>query len=197
MKKDLVLDDLRKAKQELADKSDEELEEEHQSSILFKRIVNVLVASFLVLLMLSFLYLGSPVYSYIFGLAGSSRIDDFNTVVFRNEVIVSFDDETLFFLQELYNPLGDERAVCLLGEVKGNEYFVEGYYKPRVFERAWNYVSHAPCSDDTIIMLHTHPFKRCAPSSTDKNTLRNTKFVNPNIIMLVMCGAERFSAVID
>ena len=195
MKRDLVLEDLQRAKREMEGKSRRELEEEHRKTkrlrIIFLRVVAVL----LVLLMLSFIYLSAPVYTFIYGFAGSSRVVD-NEITFRNEVTVFFDEETLAFLQELYDPLGDERAVCIRGEIKDDEYFVEDYYKPRVFERAWNMVSHEPCDEDTIIMLHTHPFKRCAPSRTDENTLRITQSRNPEIIMLVMCGTRRFSAVI-
>ena len=196
MKRDLVMEDLNRAKQELASKSEKDLEREQQKSERFKKTFNRLIATFLVLLMLSFLYLSAPVYTYIYGLAGSSKVNLQNEITFKNQVTVQINEETLHFLQELYDPLGDERAVCLQGEIKKDKYIITDYYKPLVFDRAWNRVSHEPCRNDTIIMLHTHPFKRCAPSRTDENTLRITQITNPEIIMLVMCGKRRFSAVI-
>ena len=194
MKRDLVREDLERARfeieRDLAREDAEGRGVDKQSSR-----VSVFIAVFLILLMLSFLYLGYPVYSYILGLAGSSKLSG-NDVLFRNSVLVSFDDDTLSFLQDLYNPFGDERAVCLTGVVEGNNYVVSSFYKPVIFDRSWNFVSHSPCSGDTIIMLHTHPFSRCEPSRTDRMTLARSKINNPDVIMLVMCGSERFSAVI-
>jgi hypothetical protein len=195
-KRDLMREDLDKAREEIEKITDEELEKEHSKNEKFRKLFIRALAVFLVLLMLTFLYLGSPVYNYIFGLAGSSTIKENNELEFKNEITVRIDDEVLIFLQELYNPLGDERAVCLMGEIKNDEYIVQSYYKPIIFDRGWNYVSHSPCTEGTIIMMHTHPFKRCAPSQTDKNTLRITQQTRPEIIMMVMCGKNRFSAVI-
>lgn len=189
-------EDLERARAEIERVSDQELDKESRKNVRFKKFFIRSIAVFLVFLMLSFIFLSAPVYTFIYGFVGSSRIDDNNEIVFRNSVVVSFEEEVLLFLQELYDPLGDERAVCLLGEIKEDVYFVDDYYKPVVFDRAWNRVSHAPCSDETIIMLHTHPLKRCNPSRTDENTLRITQISNPEIIMMVMCGSRRFSEVI-
>ena len=198
MKKYTIEEDLKQAKIEI----DKEFEENENKESKKKtntenrrKITTTIIAASLIFIILSYLYLGAPVYSYILGLAGSSKINN-NEITFKNSITVEFNEETLAFLQELYNPLGDERAVCLRGEIKNNTYFVEEYYKPIIFDRAWNYVSHTPCDLDTIIMLHTHPFKRCEPSRTDRETHRRTKQSNPNILMMVMCGSERFSAVI-
>ena len=196
MKRDLVLEDLQKAKKDIEKLSPKELEEGHKRNKRIKKIFIRLSAIFLILLMISFLYLSAPVYTYVYGIVGSSKLNENNEAIFKNQILVRFNEETLTFLQELYNPLGDERAVCLLGEKKGNTYEITSYYKPVVFDRAWNMVSHEPCSQETLIMLHTHPLKRCNPSRTDKNTLRITQHTKPDIIMLVMCGNRRFSAVI-
>lgn len=192
-KKDLVREDLDRAKLEL--EGEDDFVESDSGNFRFKRLKIVLLASFMVLLLLSFIYLSSPVYSFILGLAGSSKLVG-SSVVFEDSVVVSFDDETLNFLQELYNPLGDEQAVCLQGVVEGDVYVITGYYVPLIFDNAWNFVSHASCSDDAVIMLHTHPFNRCEPSSTDRASLANSKLSNDESLMLVMCGKNRFSAVI-
>lgn len=194
MKKDLVIEDLEKAKIDL-EKDEDLLAPETPNNFNSKKVKTFFLASFLILLMLSFLYLSSPVYSFILGLAGSSKLDGSN-VIFENSVIVSFDANTLGFLQDLYNPLGDEHAVCLLGDVVDGKYVVTDYYVPLISDHDWNFVSHAPCNDDAIIMLHTHPFKRCEPSQTDRNTLKMTQLRNDKMLMLVMCSKNRFSAVI-
>lgn len=189
-------EDLEKARAEIERVPVEELDKESQRNERFKKYFIRGVAVFLVLLMLSFIFLSAPVFNFIYGFVGSSRVDSNNEIFFKNSAVVSFDDDVLLFLQELYDPLGDERAVCLLGEIKEGVYFVEDYYKPLIFDRSWNSVSHAPCSDESIIMLHTHPLKRCNPSATDRVTLIRSQQANPDIIMLVMCGSRRFSAVI-
>ena len=190
-KKDLVREDLERAKLELEQEDDIV----KSDNFWFKRAIIIVLASFMVLLMLSFIYLSSPVYSFILGLAGSSKLDG-SSVVFESSVVVSFDDETLNFLYDLYDPLGDEQAVCLQGVVDNNEYVVTGYYIPLIFDNAWNFVSHESCSDASIIMLHTHPFNRCEPSRTDRASLANYKLRSSENLMLVMCGKNRFSAVI-
>ena len=53
-------------------------------------------------------------------------------------------------------------------------------------------VSFKACPDDTLIMLHTHPFKHCEASRTDLNTLRKQKRVNENLLMIVMCEDNRY-----
>lgn len=166
-----------------------------QKSSFFKKKVVFVVALLLIFIMLSYFYLGYPVYSYVLGLAGSSTLSG-NDVLFRDSHVVSFDDDTLTFLQELYDPFADERALCLTGSVEGNEYVVSSFYEPLIFDSSWNFVSHSPCSSETIVMFHTHPFSRCEPSSTDRNTLRLSQMNNPDVIMVVMCGRNRFSAVI-
>ena len=67
------------------------------------------------------------------------------------------------------------------------------FYQPDVYEESVSHVSFEPCSPDTTIMLHTHPYKRCIASDTDMNTLSETKKNNPEVIMVVMCEAKRFS----
>lgn len=189
--RDLVLEDLEKARAEIEQNPDKEPEKNSKT----KKTILLITTTFLIILMLSFIYLSAPVYTYIYGLAGSSKLKN-NEITFKNTVTVIFEQEILEFLQQLYNPIGDERALCLKGELENNTYTINSYYKPIIYDRAWNFVSHSPCQEDTLIMFHTHPFFRCEPSRTDRNTLRMSQINNPEVIMLVMCGPTRFSAVI-
>jgi len=54
-------------------------------------------------------------------------------------------------------------------------------------------VALVPCSAETKIMLHSHPYKSCVASDTDINTLAKTKKSNPDFLMVIMCEPARFS----
>jgi len=224
MKKDLVLEDLKRARQEIerelfleeqkknksnnksnnksSNKSNDkfnyklkknEINQELRDEKKNKKII--VISILLILLMLSYFYLSGAVFSYIAGIAGSSRIKE-GKISFQDSIEIYLNEEIIQVLQELYNPYGDERALCLLGKINNNTYHVEQYFKPIIFDQDWNFVIHSTCPEGTIIMLHTHPFKRCGPSETDIRTLRNTQIMHPERIMLIMCGQKRFGAVI-
>jgi predicted nucleic acid-binding Zn ribbon protein len=196
MKRDPVLEDLEKVRHKIEQDLMKETEQQHQEkTIKRKRKTTIIISIILVLIILSYLYLSYPVYDYLQGIAGSSKINN-NEINFQNKITVTITDEVLLVLQDLYDPFWHERALCLTGTITNNKYEVTSYYKPSIHSRGWNFVSHSSCIEETIIMLHTHPLKRCTPSETDKQTLQRTKRTNPEIIMMIMCGQERFSAVI-
>lgn len=157
-----------------------------------KRFFVVFLASFLVLLMLSYVFLSGPVYSFLFGLVDSFKLSG-SELDFGGGVVF-FDNDSLLFLEDFYDSMGDERALCFTGSVVNGSYFVSGFFKPEVFSRSWRHVSHAPC-EGSIIALHTHPFRRCSPSSADLVAFERSRLVNPDLLMLIMCGKNRFSVV--
>jgi len=78
--------------------------------------------------------------------------------------------------------------------IKENDvYYITSLEQPTMYEQAFNHVSFAPCSEESLILLHTHPYKKCIASETDINTLREMQQRNADVLMVVMCEPDRFS----
>ena len=81
----------------------------------------------------------------------------------------------------------------MLGYEKNRIYHIESLYQPVILSKSFSQVVFQPCSNDTLIMLHTHPYKECLASDTDLQTLNETKESDPKVLMIVMCESSRFS----
>jgi proteasome lid subunit RPN8/RPN11 len=143
-------------------------------------------------LLISFIFLSYPIDHIIAGkLESHSPIT--NTLIINNLKII-FEQDTQQQLQSIYNEEQQvEFSVCLLGERIVNSYHITSLYTPKMYQQTFNHVVFEPCSSDTLIMLHSHPYKSCLASDTDLNTLQQTQQSNPNILMIVMCEPNRFS----
>lgn len=143
------------------------------------------VAIFLVLLMLSFVYLNYPVIGQLV-----SKPVNQNTLELKN-VTVHFDDEPLSMIMSSYR-LEVETPFCLQGTREGQDYFITSAYVPTISDQSRTHVTHAACQE-TLILFHTHPYKSCLASATDLNTLASNQERDSNIIMVIMCEPNRFS----
>ena len=180
---------------ELLEGSNHEGEEDLHHSIL-KRISIGVMGLVLILLMVSYIFAGFPLSGIIRGQLESSPLEG-------NQVVV--DDITLIFLngtkdlidEYYFSEQKTEFSLCLRGEVlpslHGEVYSISSLYQPKQFEQTFNHVSFEPCSEETLVIFHTHPYKSCLATSTDLNTLENTQEINKNVLMVVMCEPKRFS----
>ena len=112
------------------------------------------------------------------------NLDDFSII---------FEDGLEKEIRNLY--LSEQKvefSLCLLGRKEGKDYYINSIFKPKQVGR-FNHVSFEPCSKETLILFHTHPYKSCIASTTDLNTLKGSKERNSDVIMVVMCEPERFS----
>ena len=160
-----------------------------------KKTFFISMAVFCVLLITSLIYVQYPVANIILGQIHSQAID-------TTTRILEIDNTTLLFTQDLVDMmfatyrdnLNVETSLCLEGTTDGRVYNIISAYEPVIFSQSYTHVSHAPCSDETIVMFHTHPYKSCLPSEQDLLTLqRNQELRNPDIVMLIMCEPNRFS----
>ena len=85
-----------------------------------------------------------------------------------------------------------ETSMCLKG-TKGHNYFISEIYEPDIIEQSYNHVSFRPCSEDTIIVLHTHPYKRCIASKQDLKMLGDLRERNEDALIMIMCEPTRFA----
>ncbi len=177
-----------KIQEEIRDSSNEE-----NKNPLLKRIFLICISLFLILLMTSYIFASYPIGNIIGGKLESSPIE--NGIIELEEFQILFDKETLNHLKKIYkNEQKVEFSVCLSGKILNKEtYYITSLYQPKMYQQTFNHVSSAPCPKDSLIMLHSHPYKSCLASQTDLDTLSESKSINQNIIMVIMCELERFS----
>ena len=152
---------------------------------------------FLAILFVMWIFAGFPVGGIIRGQLESTELEA--GILELENFTVEFEEEVLFELLNLYyaNQV-TEFSVCLSGEFDSNlilkdKYAIDSLYVPVIYEQTYSHVRFESCNSETLIMLHTHPYKSCLASETDLNTLAESQLVNPELIMLVMCEPQRFS----
>jgi hypothetical protein len=146
----------------------------------------------LLLLLLSYFLLSYPIFPILESLFESKEAK--NNKIFLEEFTINFLGGTYNDLQHNYHiNQSVEFVSCLEGKKEGREYFIEETYIPEVSDQSFNHISFKPCSEDTIILLHSHPYRRCIASGQDLLTLDNLKVLNPERMMVIMCESDRFS----
>jgi hypothetical protein len=157
----------------------------------FKKWIVLAIGIFLVLLMLSFTVVTYPISDIIRGQIESNPLE--GNKIELDEFSIIFEDNTNDRLLDIYNNEQKvEFSVCLSGNKENNDYKINNLYLPQQTAQ-FNHVSFEPCNEETLIMLHSHPYKSCLASVTDLNTLKNNQATNPDILMVVMCEPGRFS----
>ena len=157
-----------------------------------KKIILMGGAIFLSLLIISYVFLGYPIYGIIIGQMSSSPVK--GNVLSTHGVTIIFQGNTLQnSIDAWYNNPDVETTLCLRGRRDENTFIIDNSYQPKIFSQSYFHVSNEPCDDETILMFHTHPYKRCIASETDLNTLEKAKERNQDIAMIIMCEENRFS----
>jgi hypothetical protein len=158
---------------------------------LWRKIIIMLIAIALLFLVTSYILLSYPIFPILESIS-ESKLAENKTIVLEDFSII-FTEGTYDGIQEYYNgDLSVEMAVCLKGTISG-DYTINEIYQPEIIEQTFDHVSFRPCSEDTLILLHSHPFRRCIASQQDLITLDSTKEKNPNSLMVIMCEQNRFS----
>ncbi len=167
---------------------DVELEDETPAQKRIKKISKIVIAVMLILMLSSFVVPYDVLISMIESDVlkdNSLRLKD-KTVMFKPEVL---DNLTLYYIENQMT----EWKVCLTGYVAGTDYRITGFYSPKTYFATPISVSTQKCSQETIITLHTHPFRNCLFSYQDIATYHNYKRINPKALTGVMCDIDRFA----
>ncbi|PIN74198.1 hypothetical protein COV20_01125 [Candidatus Woesearchaeota archaeon CG10_big_fil_rev_8_21_14_0_10_45_16] len=170
--------------------NDFEVEEERPSR--WKKPLLFMLGMFMIFLTVSYIIVGYPISSIIEGQLESDALQ--NNVLNLDSFSLIFINDTEKTLQSLYfSEQKVEFSVCLSGYLQDDDYYITSLYQPAMFEQAFDHVSFEPCSTESLIFLHTHPYKSCIASDTDINTLKKMKARNNDVLMVVMCEPDRFS----
>ena len=167
------------------------MEEDFDETPKWKKKVIVIGAIFMILLIISYFFTGYGVSEIIAGMIESDEIN--GNVVDNGEFRVIFLEETYGEILEIYNTdLSVETKMCLLGYFDG-DYYVNEVLKPVIYSQEFNQVISEKCPDETLIALHSHPYRKCIASEQDLDNLEMSKEVNPNVIVGIICEEDRFN----
>ena len=170
------------------DFDDLEIEEETEAQKRFRRISKIVITIMLILMMLSFVI---P-FDVVFSLLESDKVKD--NQIQAGDKVVMFRSEVLENLKQFYieNQM-TEIKMCLTGYVENEEYRVTGFYAPITHFKTPISIRSEACNDETIITMHTHPFRNCLFSYQDIVSYTYYKRLNPKAITAIMCDLERFA----
>ena len=102
--------------------------------------------------------------------------------------------EVMEELKEIYlSNQAVEFKACLKGNKVDEIYIIDELYIPETFSQQFNRVVAEPCSSDSLVSLHSHPYKRCVPSQQDIRNFNLFKERSPEALMIVMCEPNKFS----
>jgi hypothetical protein len=167
----------------------EEIESEFKQNKKIKKIIGI----FLFLLIISYFLLSQAVFPLIESMA-ESRSSVNNTIYVNPSMSIIFKGETYGALQKIYfENTSVEFVVCLFGEKKINNYIISELFIPEIIDQSFNHVSFKSCPKETIILLHSHPYRRCIASNQDLKTLEFLKNNNNHSLIMIMCDENRFS----
>jgi len=165
-------------------------EEEYEDSKLKKVLVGI-VAIFLILLVLSFMFTGFGVGEILASTIESDEIE--GNVIDTGDFKVIFEGDTYGEVLEIYNEdLSVETKMCLFGYYDG-DYYVTEVLKPVIYAQEFSQVVSEACPDETLIALHSHPYNQCLASEQDLSNLEKSKEVNPDALIGIICEEDRFS----
>lgn len=169
-----------------------DLEEEKPSPI--KKVIIISVAVLMISLFLVYAIMGSAQQKILGNLNAKSI---FNSSLHFKEYNLFFQNNTNSILSELFTKnqvlKKVEMSVCLSGTNKNKNYYLNSIFYPEIFEQPLTHVNFASCPDNTLIMLHSHPFGDCLASETDLNTLKNAQKRNKNVLMVIMCKENNYA----
>ncbi|MBS3144120.1 hypothetical protein J4208_00895 [Candidatus Woesearchaeota archaeon] len=158
----------------------------------FKRFGTLLIALFLLFLLLVYLAPGYDLLSVLEGKAASDvvvnhqlTLSDGRTIIFTPEVFTQL--KTLYFENQ-----HQEFSACLLGSQTATVYTLDRLILPRTYEQDVFHVRADLCPKETVIALHSHPYKHCIFSAADINYYQAFAKINKDGLIGVMCEPDRF-----
>ncbi len=172
--------------------------EESKYASLFKRLFLFFIGIFLLYLSLTYLGIGSYMLQIFEGQIVSKEVNENFTIAIGNQTTVIFE-------QNVYNDLlvyyiahqRYEFAACFFGnltQIAGEKvYTLTAMEIPHMYSQSVHRVLHAGCPQETLVALHTHPYKQCLFSEQDINSFFTFHKSAPNGLYALMCEENRFT----
>jgi len=172
----------------------EELGDLDEEDSFLKKISVIVIGVFIILLLLSYFLTTPAVRNVIIGMVESSNLEDDYSMDIGGGNKLIFINSSYIELLNLYDSnLDVEIKACLFGEIIGGDYFISEVVQPVIYSQSYDRVVSAPCSNISLVSLHSHPHMHCAPSQQDLESFSKLKETNPDILMIIMCEEDRFN----
>ena len=119
----------------------------------------------------------------------------------NEDLTIDLDDGKIIFGNNTYERLlqmylaeqEHEIKICLTGIKQNHNYIITDLYEPEIISQSFSHVSAEHCNSETIIPLHSHPFKHCIFSQQDIMSYEKFTEINPDAIAGLMCEPNRFT----
>ena len=164
--------------------------EERERKKRIKKYITLPLTIFLLILLIVYLFPGDLL-QIIESSFVSNKLNNFE---------IQFQSGEVVFKKEIYEELKGyylknqkrEIKVCLIGEKLGEIYHVKKLIIPLVLDSSVTHIKTQQCPIETLISLHSHPFKRCIFSEQDIKYYGHLKERNKDAIIGVMCDINQF-----
>ncbi len=177
-----------------------EEQEEHPYYRIAKRIAVFCVGLFLLYLMTTYFGIGPYLLQIFEGQIVSKEIDANYTLFLSNATTVMFDQEVYAQLLDYY--IAHQRyefAACFTGNLTlsdsngGKVYVLSAMEIPHTYSQSVHRVVSSGCPPETLVSLHTHPYKQCLFSEQDIRSFFVFHDRSPSGLFALMCEEDRFT----
>jgi len=169
------------------------IEEEENKAIKFlKKAALIMCAIFLILMMITLSLPIDTLSSLLASITLQENPPDFIAKIGGATIVIQGDTYDRL-LDEYKKEQKTEFKACLMGTKKNHTYTATDIYIPVMHSKSYSHVQAELCTEGTIIDLHTHPYLSCIFSDVDIKSLKTVKQINPDAIIGLMCGTQRFN----
>ena len=175
-----------------------DVSEESRLSRILKRFALFVIGVFLVYLSLTYLGIGPYMLQIFEGQIVSTAVNENFTVFIGNQTTVIFEEEVYHELLVYY--IAHQRyefAACFFGNLtfidEEKTYFLTSMEIPHMYSQSLHRVISTGCSTETLVSMHTHPYKHCLFSGQDIESFFIFQERAPNGLYALMCEEDRFT----
>ncbi|MEK6867660.1 MAG: hypothetical protein AABX98_02440 [Nanoarchaeota archaeon] len=179
----------------------EKEQEEHPFFRYAKRIAIFCIGLFLLYLMTTYFGIGPYILQIFEGQIVSEQLDANYTLFLGNGTTVIFDEAMYAELLAYY--IAHQRyefAACFMGNLTftnggegGKIYLLTAMEIPHTYSQSVHRVVSSGCPAETLVSLHTHPYKHCLFSEQDINSFFVFHQRSPTGLFALMCEEDRFT----
>lgn len=182
---------------EKAEQKSEEIPE-HPLWRIVKKIFLILCALFLLYLTISYLGIGTYILNIFEGQLTSAALDEQYTLSLKNQTTIIFTEETYSALLDLFfSNQEHEFAACLYGNYSAENgtktYTLTSVAVPETYSQTVFRVVSSGCDSETLVFLHSHPYKHCLFSEQDLETHQHFAKKSQHGLSALMCEEDRFT----
>ena len=181
---------------EYNDRVERDMDAEAKEHALKRKLLNglmMVLAVVMIVMVITYLFGEYEFTDILKGIVASDTVSEDLTLTYQ-DYTVHFSPEAYDALQKLYmGNIQHEFAACLMGVYVNNTYAVTDIHVPDLFSQSVFEVVSGACNKQTIIRLHSHPYRRCVFSPQDIFSYQKIREHQGNIMLGLMCEPTRFS----